>query len=139
MAGEFFGQSFPDLKFETAFLDQDPEAEMVAQGIRTLNTIIIPFLISRGPHTTNDVPNAFGLPASADLQFPANGVCVYDSPLAMYQGIDELCLELANQELATGAPIDLPAAASESAANEPTAASGLHGDQSESLSQGAAP
>ena len=142
MSEEFSGQSFPGLKFETAFLDQDPEAELIAQSIQTPNTIIIPFLISRGPHTTDDVPNAFGLPAGADLQFPlvqhqANGVCVYDSPLALYQGIDELCIELADQELATGVPIDLPAPAVEPSANEPTATHPATADPSESLSQGA--
>lgn len=118
MSGEFAdsatSKSLSKLKFETAFLDQDPEAEVVAQSIESPNTIIIPFLISRGPHTTDDVPNAFGLPAGPDLQFPlvqerANGVCVYDSPLAMYAGMDELCIELANQELATGTPLELPA------------------------------
>ena len=143
MSRDVSGRSFSELKFETAFLDQDPEAELVAQSIQTPNTIIIPFLISRGPHTTDDVPNAFGLPAGADLQFPfvqqqTNGVCVYDSPLAMYQGIDELCIELANQELATGVPIDLPGA------TEPTATATPQDDPSgstgstESLSQGAA-
>ena len=118
MSGEFADQGSSDslskLKFETAFLDQDPEAEVVAQNIESPNTIIIPFLISRGPHTTDDVPNAFGLPAGPDLKFPliqqrANGVCIYDSPLAMYEGMDELCLELAKQELATGTPLELPA------------------------------
>ncbi len=113
MATEVDGQSYPELKFETGFLDQDPEAETIAAGIRTPNTIIIPFLISRGPHTTEDVPNAFGLPPGPELQFPlvqhrTEGLCIYDSPLAMYEGIDELCVELANHELATGAPIELP-------------------------------
>ena len=117
MSGEATDLAFPEslskLKFETAFLDQDPEAQEVAQNIESPNTIIIPFLISRGPHTTDDVPNAFGLAAGPDLQFPlvqqrANGLCVYDCPLAMYQGIDELCIELANQELASGTPLELP-------------------------------
>ena len=82
------------MKFETGFLDQDPEAQFVAKNISTANTLIAPFLVSRGPHTTIDVPNAFGLPASPDLQFPLvqesdKGVCVYDMPLAYYPGIDD--------------------------------------------------
>ena len=113
MPGQSSGQAPGGLKFETGFLDQDPEAEAIAQKIESPNTIIIPFLISRGPHTTDDVPNAFGLPAGPDLQFPLtqtrdSGVCIYDSPLAMYDGMDELCLKLANDELAGGTPIDLP-------------------------------
>ena len=123
MSSELADEAFSGLKFETAFLDQDPEAEAVAQSIESPNTIIIPFLISRGPHTTDDVPNAFGLPAGPDLQFPlveqrANGVCVYDLPLAMYPGIDELCIELANQELANGTPLELPALEPASEHNE---------------------
>jgi len=60
----------PDLRFEIAFLDQDPEAEAVAQKIDTPNTVVIPFLISRGPHTTVDIPEAFGLDAGPEVQFP---------------------------------------------------------------------
>ena len=113
MSGESTDEVLSKLKFETGFLDQDPEAEAVAEKIESPNTIIIPFLISRGPHTTDDVPNAFGLPAGPDLQFPLvqqrdGGICVYDSPLAMYEGIDELCIKLANDELTNGTPIDLP-------------------------------
>ena len=100
------------LKFETGFLDQDPEAEFVANNISTANTLIMPFLVSRGPHTTEDVPNAFGLPASPDLQFPVvqkstAGVCVYDMPLAYYPGIEEVCIELAENEIQQGTPLDL--------------------------------
>ena len=100
------------LKFKTGFLDQDPEACLIAQEIETPNTLIIPFLISRGPHTTEDVPNAFELPAGPDLKFPLvqrreNGIQIYDFPLAMYPSMDELCLDLAIEQLENGSSLEL--------------------------------
>lgn len=99
------------LKFSTGFLDQDPTAELAASQIDTPNTLVIPFLVSRGPHTTDDVPTAFGLPTGPDLKFPVvmqtqQGVCIYGAPLATYPGIDHLCLEIAIETLATGEPIN---------------------------------
>jgi sirohydrochlorin cobaltochelatase len=107
----------PDLKFEVAFLDQDPEAEAVAQKIDTKHTVIIPFLISRGPHTTVDIPEAFGLDAGPQVQFPnrkhfqdaaGERICVCDTPIGMYPEVADLCVELALGELEQGTPIELP-------------------------------
>lgn len=107
----------PDLRFEIAFLDQDPEAEAVAQKIDTPNTVVIPFLISRGPHTTVDIPEAFGLDAGPEVQFPnrkqwsdeaGNRIFICDTPIGMYPEIADLCVELAMAELEHGTPIELP-------------------------------
>ena len=107
----------PDLKFEIAFLDQDPEAEAVAQKIDTPHTVIIPFLISRGPHTTVDIPEAFGLEAGPQVQFPnrkqwsddtGHRICICDTPVGMYPEIADLCVELAMKELEHGTPVELP-------------------------------
>ena len=111
-------QQRPDLKFEIAFLDQDPEAEAVAQKTHTPHTVIIPFLISRGPHTTVDIPEAFGLEAGPQVQFPnrkqwsddsGDRICICDTPIGMYPEIADLCVELAMAELEQGTPIELPA------------------------------
>ena len=110
-------QQRPDLKFEIAFLDQDPEAEAVAQKIDTPHTIVVPFLISRGPHTTVDIPEAFGLESGPQVQFPnrkqwADGsghrICICDTPIGMYPEIADLCIELAMAELEQGTPVELP-------------------------------
>ena len=107
----------PDLKFEIAFLDQAPEAEAVAKKIGTPHTIIIPFLISRGPHTTVDIPEAFGLEAGPQVQFPnrkqwsddtGHRICICDTPVGMYPQIADLCVELAMNELEHGTPVELP-------------------------------
>ena len=107
----------PDLKFEIAFLDQDPEAEAVAQKIDTPHTVIIPFLISRGPHTTVDIPEAFGLEAGPQVQFPnrkqwsdgtGHRICICDIPVGMYPEVADLCVELAMNELEHGTPVELP-------------------------------
>lgn len=107
---ESLAMKFPDLKFETAFLDQDPTVKQIAAKIETPNTLVIPFLISRGPHSTEDVPRAFGLPSGPDVQFPLakqqeNGWCICDLPVGMYPDIAEVCLELADEAIASGEPI----------------------------------
>jgi len=96
-----------ELTFKTGFLDQDPEAGLIAQEIQTPNTLIIPFLISRGPHTTQDIPEAFSFHGGPDLKFPLlveqpNRKLVYDFPLALYPKMDELCLELAIDQFSVG-------------------------------------
>ena len=101
----------PALRLETGFLDQDPTAAKVAEEIDTNNTLIVPFLISRGPHSTDDIPDAFGLPAGPDVEFPIvqnhrNGTCICDLPVGMYPENAEVCLELASEALAFGSPID---------------------------------
>jgi sirohydrochlorin cobaltochelatase len=110
-------QRRPDLKFDIAFLDQDPEADAVAEEIDTPNTVVIPFLISRGPHTTVDIPEAFGLESGPQVQFPnrkqwsdnsGKRICVCDTPIGMYPEIADLCVELAMAELEHGTPIELP-------------------------------
>jgi len=104
----------PELKYEIAFLDQDPEADAVAKKISTRHKVIVPFLISRGPHTTVDIPEAFGLTSGPDIKFPnsattADGdVCICDLPIGMYPQIADLCIEMAIAELEQGTPIKLP-------------------------------
>lgn len=104
----------PELKYEIAFLDQDPEAEAVAKAISTRHKIVVPFLISRGPHTTVDIPEAFGLPSGPEVKFPnaatsADGeVCVCDLPIGMYPQIADLCIAIAIAELEQNSPVTLP-------------------------------
>ena len=104
----------PTLNYEIAFLDQDPEADAVAAAITTRHKLIVPFLISRGPHTTVDIPEAFGLPAGPDVTFPNSNtdendnVCICDFPIGMYPEIADLCIELAVAEIENGTPVTLP-------------------------------
>lgn len=99
--------NFPGLNFETAFLDQDPTVQAIAANIKSRHTLLIPFLISRGPHATEDVPQAFGLPTGPDIRFPLvkqnqDGNCICDLPVGMYPDIAEICLELADHAIAAG-------------------------------------
>lgn len=104
----------PELNYVVAFLDQDPEAQAVAQAITTRHKLIVPFLISRGPHTTVDIPEAFGLPSGPDVKFPNvmttddGNVCVCDLPIGMYPEIADLCIEMAIAELERGNAVTLP-------------------------------
>ena len=103
---------FPQLNCLTGFLDQDPTAKSIASKITTPNTIILPFLISRGPHTTEDVPQAFHLPTGSDLAFPFihrsdSGIQIYERPLAMYSTAVDICLALAKKALDANQPLKL--------------------------------
>ena len=85
---------------------------LIASEIKTPNTIIFPFLISRGPHTTEDVPQAFHLPTGPDLQFPFiqqtdSGIQIYEKPLAMYTQAADICIALAEKALGTNQPLKL--------------------------------
>lgn len=109
---ETLAANFPGLKFETAFLDQDPTAIGVAKNIETRNILVVPFLISRGPHSTEDVPRAFGLPTGSDIQFPIvkqreNGICICDLPVGMYPDMADVCLELAQETMFMSEPLEL--------------------------------
>ncbi len=44
-----------------AFLDEDPGVGTIHDRATQANIIVVPFLISRGPHATQDIPEAVGL------------------------------------------------------------------------------
>jgi sirohydrochlorin cobaltochelatase len=108
--------SLSGLKFKVCFLDQDPSIQRAARSIKTKNTLVIPFLISRGPHSTEDVPEAFGLPTGPQIEFPLIsknqfvsknqfiaenqiGTCICDYPVGMLPGIAEICVDLAEKAI----------------------------------------
>lgn len=104
--------------FRVAFLDQPPAASVAAARVKTPHTLVVPYLVSRGPHTTVDVPEAFGLPTGPTIKYPlvetfvdevsqAERLCICDTPVGMYAGMSELVLELATDQMMTGKPVDL--------------------------------
>jgi len=101
-----------------AFLDQPPTAPIAAARVRTPHTLVVPYLVSRGPHTTVDVPEAFGLPSGPSIEYPltetfrdevsgTERLCICDTPVGMYAGMSELVLELATDQMMSGKPVDL--------------------------------
>jgi len=91
---------------------EDPTAENIAAEITTPNTIILPFLISRGPHTTEDVPQAFHLNTGTDQLFPYihqsdSRFLIYEKPLAMYSNAVDICFDLAIETLNISQPVNL--------------------------------
>jgi len=94
----------PGFEIKAAFLDQDPEVGLVADSITTPNILVLPFLVSLGPHMTHDTPAAFGLPTGHDVQFPLigkrtvsgeTGVCLCDSPLASHEQLPIVIAQMA--------------------------------------------
>ncbi|MEM7452913.1 MAG: CbiX/SirB N-terminal domain-containing protein [Planctomycetota bacterium] len=94
------GAAASGIQVEAGFIDQQPDIQKVAATLTGRNVIVIPFLISRGPHATEDVPGAFGLPTGDSLTFPvtvkrAGGLCICDGPVGLYPEVTELCLQMA--------------------------------------------
>ena len=94
----------PGFEIKAAFLDQDPEIGLVADSITTPNIVVLPFLVSLGPHMTHDTPAAFGLPTGNDIQFPLignrtvageKGICLCDSPLAAHEQLPAVIAQMA--------------------------------------------
>jgi sirohydrochlorin cobaltochelatase len=110
---EVLKATFPKIRARVAFLDQDPQADLVAASILTGHTLIVPFLVSRGPHTTVDVPEAFGLPSGPDVEFPivqdrGGRKCILEMPIGMYPEMAEICIELATDAVQQGHKLNLP-------------------------------
>lgn len=102
----------PELLMKVAFIDQEPAIDSVVRQITTHHRLVIPFLISRGPHATIDVPQAVGLPTGPEIEFPIvdntdNHITICDLPVGMYPEISDVCLELATDRLMSGAPAEL--------------------------------
>jgi sirohydrochlorin cobaltochelatase len=100
----------PEHEIRIAFIDQDPTIPAVIADTTRTHMLVVPFLISRGPHTTVDVPEAFGLPTGPEIEFPlvdrfGDGLIVCDLPVGMYPEIGELCLEWIGDQLMSGKPV----------------------------------
>ena len=102
-------QQLPELDVHVAFLDQAPTIAEIVIRLETLHTIVVPFLISRGPHATHDIPAALGLPTGPEIEFPlvqksAGRITICDLPIGMYVEMAELCLDLAADQMLNVAP-----------------------------------
>lgn len=109
--------SSPGMKIEFAFIDQNPSLDHVVQKLATRNVLVVPFLMGMGPHTTEDVPNAFGIAGFSNwlrtnacfpfIQARCDGLACpnptvnsvsYDMPVGVYPELKQLCIErLRNQ------------------------------------------
>lgn len=105
----------PALNVKVGFLDQDPELEHVALSIPTPNVIVLPFLVSRGPHMVQDVPSAFGLATGHDIEFPLighrkiedrSGIVICDGPMATFDQFPNIIAEMAQCRKTCGQPND---------------------------------
>lgn len=101
---------FSNAKIQFAFIDQNPGIDHVAAKLTASSVIVIPFLMGLGPHTTNDVPQAFGLPAldrivfESTFEFPYIGnssgrTIIYDAPVGTYPQWADICVTIARERL----------------------------------------
>ena len=94
----------PALEVRAAFIDQEPTMLEVKRSIKTRHFIVVPFLMSRGPHATVDVPEAFGFEESLGgdgwvLSTLGGGVGICTKPVGLMQGVSEIVLSLAHDAL----------------------------------------
>lgn len=82
-----------------AFLDQDPPVESIGNDATATNLISIPFLISDGPHTTEDVPRRLQLSTTAgEMPFAVpwrSGRAVCDAAIGNLSGVEAVATEIA--------------------------------------------
>lgn len=83
----------------TAFLDQNPPVESILDASNATNLLSIPFLISDGPHTTEDVPRRLQLDSpggemltSADWR---SGRAVCDTAIGNLPGVEVIATDIA--------------------------------------------
>lgn len=89
-----------------AFLDETPGVETVLSRATFPNVIVMPFLISGGPHVTVDIPARLGLDVSTIREFPYSQsrdgeTLIVDRAIGQDERIEELVLDLALQGIAS--------------------------------------
>jgi sirohydrochlorin cobaltochelatase len=96
-----------------AFLDDDPPVETLLDELETPNVVVEPFLMSDGPHTTQDIPRRMGnamqnaecrvqnAGANADSRKVSAGAgrVVIDSAVGTDPGMADLVIDLADRAL----------------------------------------
>lgn len=87
----------------TAFLDQDPPVESILNRSTGTNLLSIPFLISDGPHTTEDVPRRLQLDApGGEMPFAVpwrSGRAVCDAAIGNLSRVEEIATDIARDAL----------------------------------------
>jgi len=82
-----------------AFIDDDPTAASALRRCRSGAIVVVPFLISAGPHARH-LPHQLGLDAPRRVELPfachrTGGTVIVDEPLLRHSALPELVRELA--------------------------------------------
>ena len=101
----------PDHNVRFAFIDQRPYVQHIVETTTDQNLIVIPFLMGLGPHSTVDVPEAFGaeklteqilenqsgfpLSWQAELNGTTKNVFL-TRPIGTYDALGDVCITLAS-------------------------------------------
>jgi len=94
-----------------AFLDEEPVVETILQRANEASVVVIPFLISGGPHATVDIPMRLGLPCTGApvppfLVFIDSRWVVVDRAIGMDPRIEDLIVDIAMRSIDL-APMEL--------------------------------
>ena len=106
----------PNQQFKFAFIDQRPEIEHVFSSIHDPHVVVVPFLMGLGPHSTCDVPVAFGSEdlttpiLDGSLSFPIRWKTTRNHlqqeiqmtrPVGTYGAWASICIELVTRQITT--------------------------------------
>ncbi len=88
----------------SAFLDEEPGVESILRVADQPAVVVIPFLISGGPHATVDIPVRLGLTVGRDASPPFVGrvgdrLVICDAAVGTDAGVIEIILDLAKFEV----------------------------------------
>lgn len=100
----------PNVEIQFGFIDQNPPLDHVIGKITSSNVIVIPFLMGLGPHTTDDVPEAFGIGNirqhvfDPGFEFPLSTesdsgrfTVIMDAPVGTYIQLTDLCVQITKE------------------------------------------
>jgi len=82
-----------------AFLDEEPGVETILPRATQANVLVMPFLVSGGPHVTVDIPTRLGIDRLVISTLPAamnreGGTLVLDRAIGSDEGMLEIVLDL---------------------------------------------
>ena len=96
-----------NVEIQFGFIDQNPPLDHVIGKITSRNVIVVPFLMGLGPHTTDDVPEAFGIGNIREqvfdpgFEFPLSAesdsdrfTVIMDAPVGTYMQLTDLCVQI---------------------------------------------
>jgi len=97
---------YPEAQVEAIYLDDDPSIPTIYTTARHDVIIAVPYFLAAGSHSTQDVPNALGLPIRAVQGQVGRHMVYYTPPLGTGPELVDAILELAQQG---GMPTKSPA------------------------------
>ncbi len=94
---------FANSRTIAAFIDEEPSLESVFESVSNLDCIVLPFFMSAGPHTSNDLPHALEFEEKLNdkplYRRDESRQVILDLPVGLNDGIVDIVIDLATSNL----------------------------------------